>query len=70
MKRVFRDKRDFMRWAYAGSGVGGASASDLEKLRKEISKTKVPKGITRDGTIETSYKIALKNKIIRLAKKG
>jgi len=66
IRRIFRDKRDFMNYIYRGKGIGGISANDMKKLNNEISSVKIKKNIRSSGTIQEGYKIALKNKIIKL----
>jgi len=70
MRKVFRDKRDFINYIYRGKGCGGISAADMKKLNDKIHKIKIQKNIHGSGgTISSSYKIALQNKIITLKKK-
>lgn len=66
LKRTFRDKEDFINYAYKGTGKGGQTPAQINKFISEINKTKDPR---RDGTIITNYKIALDHKIIKLRKR-
>ena len=68
-RRTFRDKKDYINWSYRGSNFGGASSSQLKKLHDEIRKVKIAKNIKGDGTINAGYKIALRNKIIKLRRR-
>ena len=67
LKRTFRNKDDFINWMYRGTGKKGATPAQIRKLMKEINETKDK---SRDGTVRTGYKVALKHKIIRLRKRN